>query len=72
MKTKVISIKKKKREKLISTVRGIVGIRTIEKENNPVSTQKGKKFPEHMGTIKRQIFPEYKTNYSYIVSLMHF
>ena len=42
----------------------MVRIRTIEKENNPVSTPKGKKFPEHFGTIKRQIFPEYKTNYS--------
>ena len=44
LKTKVISIKEE-REKLISTVRGMIGIQTLEKENNPVSTPKGTKRP---------------------------
>ena len=44
LKTKVIYIKEE-REKLISTVRGMVGILILEKENYLVSTPKGTKPP---------------------------
>ena len=56
---------KEERENLTSTVREMVGIRTLEKENDPVSTPKGTKrsfnviklTPTPKSKVKKSLFP---------------